>query len=497
MLRLASLGIAKRLGILIASAIVGLVLLLVFFMVSERVLLMKERQSAVRQTVEIAHGLLVHFHDQATKGKMPEDEAKQRALDAIKGLRYSGAEYFWINDMHPKMVMHPIRPELEGKDLTENKDPNGKHLFVEFVKTVKASGAGNVDYMWPKPGSDKPVMKVSYVKGFAPWGWVIGSGVYVDTVDATIIERAIQSGAGALVLAVILLAVGLMITRSIVKQLGGEPAEVNSITHRMAQGDLSVDVKLRAGDQSSIMHGIKTMRDNVAQIVAHVRQGSESVATASAEIAQGNQDLSSRTESQASALEETAASMEELGSTVKQNADNAKQANQLAQSASTVAVQGGEVVAQVVDTMKGINESSRKINDIISVIDGIAFQTNILAGRQHHERGGDQHPPRDRHHGGDQCRQFGAECRRGPGQRGRDQHGPGHAAERRVGGRNGRRRREPACAGAGPGADGGGVQAQRPGHRCVLYPCGSVVHRPRGQPTRSGRIRQVAGPGFG
>ena len=379
MFRLASLSIAKRLGLLIASAILGLILLLIFFMVSERSLLMKERQSAVRQTVEVAHGLLAHFHDQATKGKLSEDEAKQRALEAIKGLRYSGAEYFWINDMQPKMVMHPIRPELEGKDLRENKDPTGKHLFMEFVKTVQAQGAGDVAYMWPKPGSDKPVQKVSYVKGFAPWGWIIGSGVYVDTVDAAIIERAVQSGVGALVVALLLLGIGLLIARSIVKQLGGEPASANAITHRMAQGDLSVNIMLKPGDDASIMHGIKTMRDNVARIVAHVREGSESVATASAEIAQGNQDLSARTESQASALEETAASMEELSSTVKQNADNARQANQLAQSASTVAVQGGEVVAQVVDTMKGINDASRKINDIISVIDGIAFQTNILA----------------------------------------------------------------------------------------------------------------------
>jgi len=110
-----------------------------------------------------------------------------------------------------------------------------------------------------------------------------------------------------------------------------------------------------------------------------VRHGSESVATASAEIAQGNQDLSARTESQASALEQTAASMEQLGAQVKQNADNARQANQLAMNASAVAVQGGEVVGQVVQTMQGINESSRRIADIISVIDGIAFQTNILA----------------------------------------------------------------------------------------------------------------------
>ncbi len=130
---------------------------------------------------------------------------------------------------------------------------------------------------------------------------------------------------------------------------------------------------------ASCAKALRDMQNSLSQVVRTVRQGSDGVATASSEIAHGNQDLSARTESQASALEETSASMEELGSTVKQNADNAKQANQLAQNASNVAVQGGQVVAQVVDTMKGISESSNKIADIISVIDGIAFQTNILA----------------------------------------------------------------------------------------------------------------------
>jgi methyl-accepting chemotaxis protein len=152
------------------------------------------------------------------------------------------------------------------------------------------------------------------------------------------------------------------------------------LSDAVAQGDLTRQVNATGKDEvARVLQSLAVMQHNLAQIVGRVRQGSESVATASAEIAQGNQDLSSRTESQASALEQTAASMEELGSTVKQNADNARQANQLAQNASSVAVQGGEVVARVVDTMKGINESSRKIADIISVIDGIAFQTNILA----------------------------------------------------------------------------------------------------------------------
>ena len=379
MYRLHSTTIAQRLGFLIASSIAGIAILTGIFLWTERSMVMEERQLGVRQAVEGAHSLIVHFHSQVAAGKMPEDEAKQHALGALKSMRYSGTEYFWVNDMQPKMVMHPIRPELEGKDLSDNKDPTGQRLFVEFVKTVKANGAGFVLYLWPKPGSEKPVQKASYVKGFEPWGWIVGSGVYVDTVDTTITNRVMSAGLGTLVLAVVLFALSVMITRSVVRQLGGEPSATADITHRIAEGDLTVNITLKSNDTSSLLHAIQSMRDSFANIVGQVRSGSEGVATASAEIAQGNHDLSARTEQQASALEQTAASMEELGSTVKQNADSARQANQLAQSASTVAIKGGEVVGQVVETMKGINEASRKISDIISVIDGIAFQTNILA----------------------------------------------------------------------------------------------------------------------
>jgi len=169
------------------------------------------------------------------------------------------------------------------------------------------------------------------------------------------------------------------IIRSLNRQLGGEPGEAAKLARAVAQGDLSVPIAVKAGDRTSLMASLQDMQISLTAVVGKVRQGSESVATASSEISQGNNDLSQRTEQQASALEETAASMEQLGSTVRQNADNARQANQLAQNASAVAIRGGEVVSQVVDTMKGINDSSKKIADIIGVIDGIAFQTNILA----------------------------------------------------------------------------------------------------------------------
>jgi methyl-accepting chemotaxis protein len=175
------------------------------------------------------------------------------------------------------------------------------------------------------------------------------------------------------------IAAGVLITRSLSRSLGAEPAELCEVVGKVADGNLTSQLQVRSGDTVSVMAAVARMQASLTHVVSTVRSGSEGVSTASAEIASGNNDLSARTEHQASALEETAASMEELSSTVKKNADNARQANQLAQSASAVAVKGGDVVAQVVDTMKGINDSSKKISDIIGVIDGIAFQTNILA----------------------------------------------------------------------------------------------------------------------
>ena len=184
---------------------------------------------------------------------------------------------------------------------------------------------------------------------------------------------------GQLVVQIVLFFVIGTIVRRLLNQLGAEPGEAASLAQSVAHGDLSQPIGLKTGDTHSMMAQFKIMQESLSEVVGSVRQGAESVATASVQIAQGNHDLSARTESQASVLEETAASMEQLGSQVKQNADSARQANQLALNASTVAVKGGEVVGQVVETMKGINDASHKISDIISVIDGIAFQTNILA----------------------------------------------------------------------------------------------------------------------
>ena len=210
--------------------------------------------------------------------------------------------------------------------------------------------------------------------------WAFAATVATDQVLKDI--RALQWKAALLGLASIVLTslgLALALDRLVLRPIGGEPSVAVALAERVARGDLSQPVTVRAGDDASLMAQLKHMQDSLSSVVSHVRTGAHGVATASTQISAGNHDLSGRTESQASALEQTAASMEELSATVRQNADNARQANELAQSARTVAEHGGEVVNQVVQTMKGMDESAHRIADIIGVIDGIAFQTNILA----------------------------------------------------------------------------------------------------------------------
>ena len=199
--------------------------------------------------------------------------------------------------------------------------------------------------------------------------------------DIQQIQKRAQTTANLIaILAAVLLVVLMVFSAYVASLLRRRVAVTQAVAERVRDGDLTTSVNDDARDEfTPLLAAMKDMQASLTRVVSEVRQGADSVATASAQIAQGNSDLSSRTEQQASALEQTSASMEQMGSTASQNADNARQASQLAASASTVAVQGGEVVNQVVQTMKDINDSSKKISDIIGVIDGIAFQTNILA----------------------------------------------------------------------------------------------------------------------
>jgi methyl-accepting chemotaxis protein len=199
------------------------------------------RRAKVSALVEAVHGVLVSYGEQERRGALTRAAAQAAALAVVKGLRYEAREYFWINDLQPRMVMHPIKPELDGKDLSENKDPTGKRLFVEMVKVTRASkdGAGFVDYRWPKPGRDEPVRKISYVKLYEPWGWIVGSGLYVDDLEDYVASQRLKVLAVALLLALFLAAALWLVARSISRAVAALRRESDALSAAVADGRLA------------------------------------------------------------------------------------------------------------------------------------------------------------------------------------------------------------------------------------------------------------------
>ncbi|WP_114971107.1 methyl-accepting chemotaxis protein [Rhodoferax ferrireducens] len=298
----------------------------------------------------------------------PDDVKKQ--VEIIQSDRQSIADN--IDELKSKITNE------KGKALLEN-IVGARSAFVPTqVKYIELVGAGKTDEAKAYLLSDARPAQMAYRKAvneLINFQNVL-SKVSADDANSAVASLKTTVWASGIIALVIAVLMGIWIIRSITRPLN----QAVDISRAVAAGDLSLQFDVKGKNETAqLLIALKEMQTSLADVVGKVRQGSEAVATASTQIAQGNLDLSTRTESQASALEETAASMEQLSSTVKQNADNSRQANQLAQSACSVAAKGGDVVSQVVDTMKEINNSSKKISDIISVIDGIAFQTNILA----------------------------------------------------------------------------------------------------------------------
>jgi methyl-accepting chemotaxis protein len=289
--------VQKRLMLMVAGSLIGIVLLGVLLLGAMRSNMMDDRKLAARFAVESAWGVLEAFEKRAVAGELTQDEARKQAIATLRTLRYNGEDYFWINDFGPRMVMHPTKPELEGKDLSGSKDPNGKHLFVEFVAVAKANGAGFVDYMWPRPGAEAPVDKVSYVRTFEPWGWIIGSGIYVDDVNAHVAEQAIWVALIVLVVAIVIGVPGVRLGRSIARRLRDAGHHAESISTGVFDRSIDSGVRdeigqlLRALDKMRIDLKDRTERDQaVASENLRVRTALDFVSR-NVRIADANNDV--------------------------------------------------------------------------------------------------------------------------------------------------------------------------------------------------------------
>ncbi|CAB3790007.1 methyl-accepting chemotaxis protein [Pararobbsia alpina] len=338
-----------------------------------------ERKADLKHASEIALIVVKTFGDQVAAGSMAEAEAQKRAMDSIRKMRYGEYGYFTIFNSSPTILMHPTRPELNGRNVSDFTDSNGVRLYKDTVDLIKRDGQGFISYAFPKPGATESTPKISYSVAYQPWDWILQTGIYVDDINAAFRSTLYQSLGILVVLAGALSVIAGLLNRGIFRSLGGEPSYAAEIANQIASNDLTAVVKTAPDDRSSLLFSMKRMQEQLTQTIGTIKLSADSIATATHQIAAGNQDLSQRTEEQAASLEETASSMEQLTSTVTQNAHNASQADQLAAQAAQVAEQGGAVVSRVVETMEGINASSDKIANIVGIIEGIAFQTNILA----------------------------------------------------------------------------------------------------------------------
>jgi methyl-accepting chemotaxis protein len=386
-----SMTLKAKLTGLIVVIMVSLLALFVLALSMERANLLRDRSEKVRNLVEVAYTVVEHYADLARTGKLDEEQAKAQALATLRQMRYDKSEYFWVNDYQPRMLMHAIKPELEGKDLSGNKDPNGKYLFKEFVATVEHDGSGFVDYYWPKPGSQAPVPKVSYVKGYAPWGWIIGSGIYLDDVNAIFRESAVTFLLVGLALGLVIVVPLVLFTRRLLNSLGGEPTYAQAITRRIATGDLTTTIVSVGTD--NLVADMAAMQRTLNTMIGEIVRDAEQIAAAADQLLHTADEVSSRSQRQNDATGRMALAVEEMNHSIARVTANAEEASKLSEQAGMLSDQGTSVIQDAATEMGKISDSvhtsstvieelgeqSNRITSIVNTIREIADQTNLLA----------------------------------------------------------------------------------------------------------------------
>ena len=298
-------------------------------------------------------------------------ESKDSIASFIGELRYGpeNKDYFWINDLEPTMIMHPYKPELNGKNLSDIKDPNGKRLFVEFSRVCREKGEGFVEYMWPKYGADKPQPKLSYVRLFPQWEWVVGTGLYMDEV-----ETLVKNKQGEIENKVLLTQEN---TKKLIESTKLETKEtIRNVLILIGLCTLIVFVLVIVGafvfTQRSITRPIKRMIEGLTR-------SAELVTAASQQISASSQSLAEGASEQAAAIQETSSSLEEMASMTRQNANHSSEADQIMRETRNTINEANTSMAELTSSMEEINKSSDETAKIIKTIDEIAFQTNLLA----------------------------------------------------------------------------------------------------------------------
>ncbi|MDE2600206.1 MAG: methyl-accepting chemotaxis protein [Rhodocyclaceae bacterium] len=384
------LKVATRLYILVFITLVGLLALSASSLYQLKSTMLEDRKGKIENLVELALGIAERNQALAAAGKLTEEEAKEATKDTLRKLRYSKTEYFFSFDKNGVYVFHGAKAELEGQNQIDQKDANGK-LIVRAMLAVAAQGGGFVDYWFPKAGQTKQEPKLSYTAMFEPWGWAIGTGIYIDDVDREFKRSVTILGGISLALLCLLVALGWMVASSIVNQLGGEPTAASAVMHKIADGDLTADVgQPRSG---SLLDTLRLMVGSLRELVTEIDKGADQVVDSAERINTASKEVATAAELQADATASIAAAIEELTVTSNHISDSAKDTKLDSEAALNHSTEGSARVEQATTAMQNISTTvvdaasrihalekrTTEVTSIANVIKDIAGQTNLLA----------------------------------------------------------------------------------------------------------------------
>ncbi|MBR9971743.1 cache domain-containing protein [Magnetospirillum sp. J10] len=407
------MAIAVRLWVIVGLTVAGFAIAFVTEITQLSTDTMQARQAKVRNVIEAASGTVGHFTALAEKGEMTREQAQASAIGAIKAMRYDGTEYVWINSLDGLMVMHPTNPKLEGQELFGLKDPTGKLFFKEMVDVVRAKGEGVVEYMWPKPGSDQPVPKVSYVKGVPGWNWLLGSGVYVDDVAVAVRERAITRGLQTALGIVLLTLAVVVIARSISNPLKRLTVTMNELSH--GRLDIAVPDLDKGAEIGAMAQSIAVFKDNavamrrmqeeraeaeqqveaerralrlkmagdfeasVKHVVSMVGQSAQALKGTAQAMSDNADDTAGKSQAVAVAAEQATANVQTVAVATEELSASIQEISCQVHRSASIAQNAVEAAERTNDTVRGLAEAAGRIGQVVGMINTIASQTNLLA----------------------------------------------------------------------------------------------------------------------
>ena len=386
------LSVGNKLNMLLIAALLGVMAISGLALYSKYQRMLDDRRATLQSVVQVALGVLDFYDKQAKSGAMPMAAAQDAAKRTIGNLRYAGKEYYSLYDMHPRMVWHPIKPELNGKDLSTLKDPNGKLLVKEMRDAVAGQGSGFVDYLWPQPGKDEPVPKLAYAEGFAPWGWIVASGLYLDDLNAQF-----RHDAGVFIGQIVLLSTLLIwLVLAIKWALTGPIRELMQTMQRVGeQHDLTCRAATRNQDEiGAVGRTFNQLLTNIQKTFAEVWGGSERLASQATSLSGHADRLAGASAQQSQAVSSSAAALEQISVSIEQVSAMADRLAHEAEQAQQHTQRGEQAVGTLLGHLdhadqalsQEVSQSAQRmagsmgeITQMTGQVRDIAEQTNLLA----------------------------------------------------------------------------------------------------------------------